>query len=163
MPWYVAYTKPNNEKKVAHLLDELQVNVYCPLHETTRQWSDRKKTIKEPLFRSYIFVYLNNYQEEKNVILSLPGVVRFLTWLGKPGIVLEEEITAIENFLKTYKGANLRVDLAPGDKINITEGPLMGHNGELISIRGNKAILLLKSLRMQLTAEVQLNTLAIAK
>lgn len=159
MPWYVVYTKPNNEKKVAQLLDKKGIETYCPVEETIKQWSDRKKKIQTPLFRSYIFVFLNDYDGEKVEVLMLPGVVRFLFWLGKPGIVKENEIKAIREFISQYKGSNITVQFNPGDIIGIKEGPLTGQSATVISIRGNKAILLLKSLKMNLTAEVNTGAL----
>ena len=56
MNWYVVYTKPKWEKKVAERLNEIGVVTYCPLVTKTSQWSDRKKKISVPLFNSYIFV-----------------------------------------------------------------------------------------------------------
>lgn len=159
MPWYVVYTKPNNEKKVAQILKKKGIETYCPVEETIRQWSDRKKKISAPLFKSYIFIFLNNYDAEKVDVLMLPGVVRFLFWLGKPGIVKDNEIKAIRDFINQYKGMSISVTFNPGDTINIKEGPLTGQSGTVISTRGNKVILLLKSLKMNLTAEV--NTVSI--
>ncbi|HMJ47328.1 MAG TPA: transcription termination/antitermination NusG family protein, partial [Ferruginibacter sp.] len=53
--WYVVYTRPRWEKKVAATLDERGVENYCPLNRVNRQWSDRKKVVLEPLFKGYVF------------------------------------------------------------------------------------------------------------
>jgi transcription antitermination factor NusG len=153
MPCYVIYTKANNEKNVASLLSK-NFNVYCPLFDTIKQWSDRKKKVRIPLFRSYIFIFLDDYINQRNSVLSVPGAVRFLWWAGKPAIVREVEIEAIRNFLDEYKDVKISVNFNPGDVITIKEGPFRGHSGELISIRGNKAILELKSFGWHLTAEI---------
>ena len=60
--WYAVYTRPRWEKKVASLLDDKDIVHYCPLNKVTRQWSDRKKVVMEPLFKGYIFVQVT---EEK--------------------------------------------------------------------------------------------------
>ncbi|MBP1652940.1 MAG: NusG antitermination factor, partial [Bacteroidetes bacterium] len=54
--WYAVYTKPRWEKKVAESLIRKQVETYCPINRVTHQWSDRKKVVEEPLFKSYVFV-----------------------------------------------------------------------------------------------------------
>ena len=54
--WYVVYTKPLTEKKVATRLTELGIEVYLPLYTTVRQWSDRKKKLEKPLINSVVFV-----------------------------------------------------------------------------------------------------------
>jgi hypothetical protein len=41
--WFVVYTKPLTEKKVADRLCLLGIESYLPLYTTIRQWSDRKK------------------------------------------------------------------------------------------------------------------------
>ncbi|MGY8913899.1 MAG: transcription termination/antitermination NusG family protein, partial [Flavobacteriales bacterium] len=56
MKWYVLYVQTKNEKKVADRLRGMDVEVYCPVIKETKQWSDRKKTIETPLFKSYVFV-----------------------------------------------------------------------------------------------------------
>ena len=60
-PWYVLYTKPRNEKKVAQRLSEAGYTVYCPLQKVRRQWSDRTKVVEEPLFKSYLFIQISTH------------------------------------------------------------------------------------------------------
>src|ERR1700759_2085013 len=60
--WYVVYTKPRWEKKVAKQLEQKKIEHYCPLNKVQRQWSDRKKIILEPLFSCYVFVCLDETQ-----------------------------------------------------------------------------------------------------
>ena len=59
MSWYVVYTKPKWEKKVAERLNEIGITAYCPFITKVSQWSDRKKKIEVPLFNSYIFVKID--------------------------------------------------------------------------------------------------------
>ena len=54
--WFVVYTIPRWEKKVALLLQQKGIEHYCPLNKVTRQWSDRRKIVVEPLFKGYVFV-----------------------------------------------------------------------------------------------------------
>jgi transcription antitermination factor NusG len=54
--WYAIYTRPRWEKKVNGLLEAKGIESYCPLNRVRRKWSDRIKTIEEPLFKSYVFV-----------------------------------------------------------------------------------------------------------
>ena len=154
MPWYVLYTKPRNEKKTAQLLEEKGIQVYCPVQEVIKQWSDRKKKVQEPVFRSYVFVYLEDYEKEQVKALETPGAVRFLWWLKKPGTVREEEIEAIKSFLNNYKGAYVSVSLSEGDSVSITEGPLKEQTGTVIKIKGNKAMLQVRSLGWNIIAEL---------
>ncbi|HRO41214.1 MAG TPA: UpxY family transcription antiterminator [Flavipsychrobacter sp.] len=159
MPWYVLYTKPRNEKKTAKLLEDKGVEIYCPMREVVKQWSDRKKKIWEPVFRSYVFVRLDNYEREQIEVLETPGAVRFLWWLKKPAVVREEEIQAIKNFLNDYRGASLSVTIMEGEEVIVGEGPLKDQRGKITKIKGNKAILQVRSLGWNIMAELPLQAL----
>ena len=99
MEWRVLYTKPRNEKKVFDRLVKQGFEVYCPCQKTLKHWSDRKKWVEEPLFKSYLFVKSPSGELEKSAILETHGVVRFLYWLGAPACVKHEEIENIQKFL----------------------------------------------------------------
>jgi transcription antitermination factor NusG len=163
MAWYVLYTKPRNEKKVAQLLTDKGVEVYCPVREEIRQWSDRKKKILEPVFRSYIFVFLNDYQQENVSVLMTAGAVRFLWWTGKPGIVQDFEIAAIKDFLNNYKNAEIVTEMKTGQMVIIKEGPLRETTGTIIHIKKNIATLHLKSIGLNLVATLPIQSLAAVK
>lgn len=152
MPWYVLHTKPRNEKKVAKLLEKLAVTVYCPVQDQIRQWSDRKKKIAEPVFRSYIFVWLQDYKTNSLKVLTIPGVINFLWWNKKPGIVRDDEILAIQHFLDNYKTAEIETVFEAGEKVIISEGPLKDMEGTILKLKGNKAYLNIHTLGLVMTA-----------
>ena len=159
MSWYVLYTKPRNEKKTATLLQEKGITVFCPLQETMRQWSDRKKKIQEPLFKSYIFVHLKDYETQQVNVLTTRGAVRFLWWQGKPGVVRDEEIEAIQYFLNEYRGAEITVSFNKGEEVVITEGALKEQKGKIVRVKGTKAFLQIRSLGWNIMAELPVQTL----
>jgi transcriptional antiterminator RfaH len=152
MPWYVLHTKPRNEKKVAKLLEKIEVKVYCPVQDQIRQWSDRKKKVAEPVFRSYLFVWLQDYKADSLEVLTTPGVINFLWWNKKPGIVRDEEILAIQHFLENYKNAEIETVFEVGEKVIISEGPLKDMEGTVLKLKGNKAYLNIRSLGLAMTA-----------
>lgn len=159
MPWYVLYTKPRNEKKTAQLLADKGIEVYCPLQENIRQWSDRKKKIQDPLFKSYLFVRLEDYKTEQVNVLTTRGAVRFLWWQGNPGVVREEEIEAIRRFLNEYKGTAIWVSFDKGEEVKIKEGALKEQKGKIIKLKGNKAFLEIRSLGWSVVAELPIQAL----
>lgn len=160
MSWYVLYTKPRNEKKVTQRLEDKGIEVFCPLKTEVKQWSDRKKKISEPVFRSYVFIQLVDYKNESVEVLSTPGAVKFLWWNGKPGIVRDIEIQAIKDFLNDYKDAEITVQLKEGDRIKVKEGVLKDAEGKVLTVRGNKATLHLHSLGLNMTAKLPIQSLA---
>jgi transcriptional antiterminator RfaH len=152
MDWYVVYTKPKWEKKVAERLNEIGITTYCPLIIKERQWSDRKKKIQVPLFNSYIFVQVN--EKERNVIFEIPGAIRYLFWLGKPAIVKEKEIQAIQNWLNVPDIFEVSVDKwQKGDKIVLESGPFIAQSAIVQEVKHNHYVLVLESLGCILKVE----------
>lgn len=151
--WTAFYTKPRNEKKVSERLSDLGYEIFCPVRTVLKQWSDRKKKVKEPLFTSYIFARVDDSIRQE--ILQDRGVVSSVFWLGKPVVVRDSEIRAIDDFLNENPEADsVSRIFHEGEKLQITDGPLRGETGELIKIKGTKLILTIESLGFSLIAEV---------
>ena len=149
--WYVVYTKPRWEKKVAALLTDKGVENYCPLNRVSKKWSDRKKVVLEPLFKGYVFVALaiTNKWEVKNT----EGILNFVHWNGKPAVVKEKEINIIKKFLQEFddiKVTNNKV--LPNDEVEIKQGLLMNFKGIVLEVTGNSAKVRIEGMGLSLTA-----------
>lgn len=151
--WTAFYTKPRNEKKVSERLADLGFEIFCPVRTVLKQWSDRKKKVKEPLFTSYIFARVN--ESIRQEILKDQGVVSSVFWQKKPVIVRDREIQAIDDFLNENPEAeSVSKVFKEGERLEITDGPLRGETGELVKIKGTKLILTIESLGFSLVAEI---------
>ncbi len=152
--WFAVYTQPRWEKKVAEHLTKRKINNYCPLNKVQRQWSDRKKLVLEPLFNSYVFVYLN--EKELMNVLPTPGVINFVYWLGRPAIIRDEEIDTIRLFLSEYQNVTLeKKSVNLNDEVRVISGPLMFRKGNVLEVRNNTVKVALPSLGHTLVAEVR--------
>lgn len=157
--WHVAYTKPRWEKKICQQLERKGLVFYCPMTKVRKKWSDRYKVVEEPLFKSYVFVFIT--EEEKTRIRLTDGVVNFLYWNGKPAVVKAQEIEVIRKFLNEYEEVQAApVQFATGDKVKVKTGLLMDREGIVIKVAGNKAYVLLESLGYELHAQFEKNNLA---
>lgn len=149
--WHAVYTKPRWEKKVFALLAEKGIAAYCPLNKVRRRWSDRYKIINEPLFKSYVFVHINN--EEMKKVRMIPGIVNFIYWNGKPAVIREKEISTIKKFLNEYEFVSAEpVRLIPNQRVKIMNGILMDEEAIVIRSEKNKVQVVLESLGFKLTA-----------
>ena len=145
MNWYVVYTKPKWEKKVAERLDAIGIITYCPLITKVSQWSDRKKKVSVPLFNSYIFVQIDDKQ--RNQVFEVPGAIRYLFWLGKPAVVKNEEIETIKNWLSAPNEFEVTVDQwKKGDTIVLESGPFKSQSAVVQEVKQNHYLLVLESL-----------------
>lgn len=145
MNWYVVYTKPKWEKKVADKLNQIGIECYCPLIIQMKQWSDRKKKVEVPLFNSYVFVQLADI--DRNSVFQVSGVVRYLFWLGKPAIVRDEEINSIKTSLKAPNISDISVtSIQVGDRIKIEAGAFSNQDAIVQEVSNTYYILVLESL-----------------
>ena len=145
MNWYVVYTKPKWERKVAEQLEKIGIECYCPLITVVRQWSDRKKKIEVPLFNSYVFVHLA--ESDRNLVFNSAGAVRYLFWLGKPAIVKEEEIDVIKQWLHAPDAYDVSLTTVQvGDSIEVESGPFSKQKAIVQEVNKTHYILVLETL-----------------
>ncbi len=151
--WTAFYTKPRNEKTGANRLSSKGYEIYAPLRSTLKQWSDRKKKVQEPLFTSYIFARVN--ERERMEILQDPAVACSVCWLRKPVVIRNEEIDAIRQFLEEHPSAKASASsFRKGNDVKIEEGVFKGEGGIVKEIRNTKVVVQLKTLGIELSAEL---------
>ncbi len=156
--WYAAYTKPRWEKKVCAQLEKKGLDYYCPMNKVRRKWSDRYKVVEEPLFKSYVFVRVS--EEEKARVRLTDGVVNFLYWNGKPGVIKDNEIEMIRRFMNEYEQVEARpLSVEAGERVRIKTGLMMDAEGLVIRVMNNRAYVLLETLGYELTAQFEKNNL----
>ncbi len=151
LKWFAVYTKPRWEKKVAGLLSERGIENYCPLNKVLRQWSDRKKIVLEPVFKSYVFVKID--EENKWEVKKVDGVLNYVFWQGKPAPIKEEEINTVRKFLHEFNDVTVeKKELHINVKVRIKQGVLMNYEGMVAEVSGNRIIVKFDSLDLQLSA-----------
>jgi transcription antitermination factor NusG len=151
--WYAVYTKPRWEKKVNSLLTEKGFESYCPLNKVRRKWSDRIKLVEEPLFKSYVFVNID--EDRRNDIRMTNGVMNFVYWMGKPAVIKDKEIIAIKNFLGEYENVQIApISLSPNQLVKIITGPLTDREGKVVDLRGKMVKVAIDSLGYILMAYI---------
>ncbi len=149
--WYAVYTRPRWEKKVASLLEERGIENYCPINKVTRQWSDRRKVVLEPVFKGYVFVRLE--EDKKWAVKEVNGILNFVYFLGKPAKIRDEEIDTIRKFLNEFE--NVQVEskgLVVNSEVRIRQGVMMNYHGVVIEVLGNRAVVKIDTMDIQLSA-----------
>ena len=160
--WLAVYTRPRWEKKVNRLLAEKGVERYCPLNKVRRKWSDRVKVIEEPLFKSYVFVKVND--DDRTSVRMTPGVINFVYWQGKPAVIKEKEISAIKRFLDEYENVEVHpLDVKVNQRVKITTGPLMDQEGRVMEVQHKTAKIAIDSLGYILVAYIDRTKLTSVK
>ena len=91
--WYVIQTRPRWEKKVSNCLVQKGIQTYCPVKKIKRKWSDRVKTLEEPIFKAYVFVKITS--DQRTVVRLTQGVMNFVHRNAKPALVKEKEMRSL--------------------------------------------------------------------
>ncbi len=136
--WYAFFTRPRHEKKVKDYLDKKGVECYLPLHRTLNQWKDRRRWVEAPLFSCYIFAriaYVDRYE-----VLTVPSLVRMITFQNRPTPVQDREIEMIQRVLESRASVEVLDGLAAGDRVEVKSGPLAGMQGRLTESRGHQVL-----------------------
>lgn len=142
--WHALYVRSRSEKKVLSQLEDQGYIAYLPLVTQMKQWSDRKKKVEEPLFKSYVFVFSSD--KEYIPILNVYGVIKFVCFEKQAVIVPENQILAIKKFVSEYeRGEEFKMlnseDLKVGQKVRIINGPMKGLTGRLETIRNKRHLI----------------------
>ncbi len=137
--WYAMYVRSKSEKKVALELEYAQIEYYLPIIKVLRTWSDRKKWVEEPLFKSYIFVHID--QQDYFNAINVPNAVKYIAFEGKAVAVPPQQIEAIKYFLNEENPQLFdHIELEKGMKVEITAGSMIGLTGELIEVHGKNRV-----------------------
>ncbi len=134
--WYAFVVRPRHEKKVKTYLDKKGVVNFLPLRKTLNQWKDRRRWVTSPMFSCYIFAriaYVNRFD-----VLTVPSVVRQVTFNNEPTPINDEEIEAIRMILASGQTFEIEDGLIPGAGVRILSGPLAGMEGRLAERRNQR-------------------------
>ena len=131
--WYAAYTLPRHEKVVAEQLGLRRVETYVPLYLSTRRWAERRALVQLPLFPGYVFVRIS--VGERIRVLNHPGVLRLVTFNGRPAPLPDHEIEQLRAALELAKAEPFPF-LIPGKRVRVRSGALGGLEGTILRRKG---------------------------
>src|SRR5688500_18817054 len=126
--WYVAYTKPLHEKKVAGILSRNKIENFNPQNKLK---NDRRKELTASLFQSFLFNH--GPFEELEQIQKTDSIISYLHWHGKPAVINDDEIEAIKIFISEHNKVELeKVNVNTEEKVKIFDGPYIKRDRNVI-------------------------------
>nr|WP_295871861.1 UpxY family transcription antiterminator [uncultured Chitinophaga sp.] len=140
--WYLIYTKPCHEKKVYARLLQRKIDSFLPTRKMLKTWHDRKKYIDEPLFPSYVFIYLKDLQSYYEG-MDTDGALYYVKAGTEMARVSDVVVDSIR--LATDKLNEVEVSgnyFQQGRRLIISQGAFTGLVGELIEYENRKKILI---------------------
>ena len=137
--WYAIYTKGRHEKFVESQLLKKGIPAFTPKVTLQRKWSDRIKSIEEPLFKSYCFARFPLI--DKTRIVSQEGVVNIVHFNSHYIPVQESVINSLKILIENKFQLDPYPYLKAGNKIVIKRGPLKGLEGFIVEKRNKNTTL----------------------
>ena len=151
--WIAVYTKSRHEKVVIQKLENKNIEAYCPIFKERRQWSDRKRWVEFPLFRSYVFAKI----ELKNsiYILQTMGVHHIIKFQGNISIIPDEIIQNIKSIIDGCFTVEQVEYFVKGDEVIVVDGPLKGMEGIVVKIKNeNKLVLKIEAIQQAIAVQI---------
>ena len=151
--WIAVYTKSRHEKVVIKELENKNIEAYCPMFKERRLWSDRKRWVEFPLFRSYVFAKI----ELKNsiYILKAMGVHHIIKFQGNISIIPNEIIQNIKSMIDGGFTVEQVEYFVKGDEVIVVEGPLKGMEGIVVKLKNeNKLVLKVAAIQQAIAVQI---------
>jgi transcription antitermination factor NusG len=130
--WIAVYTRPRHEKTVEQELKNKGYETYLPILRERRKWSDRKKWVEFPMFRSYVFTRITFNQALP--VLETIGVVKIIKFGNEPAVVQDEHIEGVKLMIEGGYNPQATDYFLRGDQVEVRDGPLKGLAGDVIRL-----------------------------
>ncbi|HLZ41951.1 MAG TPA: UpxY family transcription antiterminator [Candidatus Sulfotelmatobacter sp.] len=128
--WYALYTCARHEKRVAEQIERRSFSCFLPMYRSVRRWKDRRKELELALFPGYVFVQMP--LENKLQVLQVPGVVRLVSFNGKPAVLPRHEIETLQSRLSDTSKVEPHPYLRAGRRVRVCRGAMEGLEGIVV-------------------------------
>jgi transcriptional antiterminator RfaH len=156
-PWWIAYTRSRQEKRLARHLLQWPVPYYLPQRAHRLRAGDHWRTSYLPLFTGYLF--FRGSGRDRLAALKSNLIVRFVNVTDSAG--LERELHSL--WLLQCTGAPLvpHPYIGPGDEVVVTEGALRGYRGTVLREKGKyRLVVSITLLRQSVAADLEREVVA---
>jgi transcription termination/antitermination protein NusG len=153
--WYAIEIRHRFETRVVQQLSRSGVETFLPEREEVHRWSDRKKTVKIPLFAGYAFVRLNGSRATRLRVLQTAGVLGFVSAMGEAIPVPSEQIEHLRRLLQQKVLCSLHAFLKSGQRVRVRGGCLDGVEGVLAESGDKHLVISIDCLQRALAVRIE--------
>jgi transcription antitermination factor NusG len=118
-------------------LAKVGVPVFLPVYHRMTRYRGKTRTSQLPLFSGYVFCSAQQFVENHRVPPSCRSRVAQILRPLDPDR-LRQELLTIAGLVTDRKLVQERVVGEIGDRIRITGGPLLGHEGKIVRLKPNR-------------------------
>ena len=166
MAWYAVHTRSRHEDRVCIGLTQKSYETFLPKIEVWSKRKDRRKKIMVPMFPGYLFVAIENIDNDKKVdVLKTFGVVRILgkPYGSEPIPVPDAKIDAIMRIVNSKVEVQQFQYPKVGEYAKIIDGPFQGIEGLVVSTDLEKELFVITIELMQRSVAIKLEGFQVTK
>ena len=142
--WYLIFSKPQRERLAKENLERQNYHVYLPLVRHRKRVGGRYRTLIEPMFPRYMFIRLDDTNDDWGPIRSTIGVANLVRFGTVPARLPDSLVQLMREREDDEGIQNLpEQELKPGDPVRIVEGVMAGYEAIYQSGSGSKRVILL--------------------
>lgn len=157
--WFALKVRTGGELSAAEVLSMRGFEVYSPMRQERRRYSDRMKLVKIAMFPGYVFCRFDI--ENKLPVISSPGVEYIVGFSDAPTPISQTEMSGIRRLIET--GAQVTPTLELGRKVKVTHGPLEGVEGVLLrDSKGSRLVVSIELLKHSAVLHISEDELCVA-
>jgi transcription antitermination factor NusG len=131
--WFAIQVRPRAEKFVAAALRSKGYEEFVPTCPSRRRGS-----VEIPLIPNYVFCRLN--ATVRSPIVTTPGVIR-LVGAGRTPLPIDgQEIETLKRIVHASRPAEPGRGLVPGETVYVSDGPLRGICGVLVTAKESRRL-----------------------
>lgn len=143
--WFALQVRLKAEHQVADALRSKGYEQFLPTafgHTVAKE--------PKPLFPGYVFCRVTS--EVHGPIVTTPGVLRIVSFGGKPAAIDPEELASIRAMVKAGVPVSVGIGFQIGDRVRIGEGPLRGVVGVLKQVEKRTRLVVSINMMMRTVA-----------
>jgi transcriptional antiterminator RfaH len=150
-PWYLAQLKPNSLAIALRNLERQRVSVFAPMETRTTRRAGRFITREAPVFPGYVFVQIDQDTCTMRSINGTRGISRLVALGPEPAIVPDAVMATLFRRYAEETSEPPAPRFAPGDSVEIIEGPLSDFSARIDALAPNDRVIVLLDLMGRLS------------
>ncbi len=140
--WYALFVKTNCEEKVKRILEREIGDDYSfiiPKRKLRERKDGKWYFVKRKLFPGYVLVRGNLSLEDYYHLKTVPGILKLLKSEDKVLTIDEKELEVLRILIDEKENViGISTLYKENDAIKISDGPLTGFEGQIVSVNGRK-------------------------
>ncbi len=138
--WYALRVREKMREIAEERLVPFVADMFSPTVSEVRQWSDRKKVIRVPVFAGYLFARFD--VDKRMNVLKVLGVIDLVRIGARPAEVDRYEIDALRRAFTAALPVEPLPSLVQGQAVRVIAGPMRGVEGTLALVKSELKLVL---------------------